>query len=75
MSPLTDIKWRCVRSEMTEDNYRDIISMEYPLKNHDNVRHPRMPIADRAKIFSPFAALKGYEDEIEKKDEIYRNRK
>lgn len=26
--------------------------------------HPRMDIQNRAKIFSPFAALRGYEDEI-----------
>ena len=26
--------------------------------------HPRMPMSNRAKIFSPFAALRGYEDEI-----------
>lgn len=24
--------------------------------------HPRMPMSNRAKIFSPFAALRGYED-------------
>ena len=27
-------------------------------------RHPRMPRAERAKIFMPFAALKGFEEEI-----------
>lgn len=26
--------------------------------------HPKMDIQNRAKIFSPFAALRGYEDEI-----------
>ena len=30
-------------------------------------RHPRMNLTDRAKIFSPFAALRGYEDEIANK--------
>ncbi len=26
--------------------------------------HPRMPLADRAKIFMPFAALRGFDDEL-----------
>ena len=54
--------------------YQDILNYGYPLTSHDNIRFPRMSIADRAKIFAPFSALKGYEDEIEKKDEIFRNR-
>ena len=29
-----------------------------------SARHPRMPIADRAKIFMPFAALRGFDDEL-----------
>lgn len=28
-------------------------------------KHPRMALSNRAKIFSPFAALRGYEEEIE----------
>lgn len=48
--------------------YDDIIDLEYPLKQHDRVKHPPMPIADRAKIFSPFAALKGYEEAIHQKE-------
>ena len=38
--------------------------------------HPRMPMSNRAKIFSPFAALRGYEDEIasEGKDHLKGNR-
>jgi hypothetical protein len=47
--------------------YEDIIYMTYPLENHDNIKHPRMPVADRAKIFSPFSALKGYDDAIARK--------
>ncbi len=27
-------------------------------------KHPRMPLADRAKIFMPFAALRGFDEEI-----------
>ena len=30
-------------------------------------RHPRMPVADRAKIFMPFAALRGFDDEIDRR--------
>ncbi len=32
-----------------------------------SARHPRMPVADRAKIFMPFAALRGFEEEIREK--------
>ncbi len=42
--------------------YDDIIDMDRPR----NGRHEQMPMLERAKIFSPFAALKGFEDEIEK---------
>ncbi|MDD3369954.1 MAG: hypothetical protein PHP50_13925 [Lachnospiraceae bacterium] len=47
-----------------EHEYDDMIEMEYPLKTFDTVKHPRMSMSDRAKIFSPFAALKGYEAAI-----------
>lgn len=50
--------------------YDDIINIEYPLKSSDTVRHPRMRIEDRAKIFVPFAALKGYEEAIAAKQKI-----
>lgn len=50
--------------------YDDIIHMEYPLKSSDRIKHPRMSIEDRAKIFAPFAALKGYEEAIEAKQRI-----
>ena len=36
--------------------YDDIIHLSHPT----SVRHPRMPISDRAAIFSPFAALSGH---------------
>ncbi len=42
------------------DNYNDIIHLPRP----DSPR-PRMSIGDRAAQFSPFAALKGYDDEID----------
>jgi len=52
--------------------YDDIIHMEYPLKSIDQVKvkHPKMSIGDRAKIFAPFAALKGYEEAIAAKQKI-----
>ena len=36
--------------------YDDIIDLPHPT----SVRHPRMPMADRAAQFSPFAALVGH---------------
>ena len=36
--------------------YDDIIRLPHPTSS----RHPRMPISDRAAIFSPFAALSGH---------------
>lgn len=36
--------------------YDDIINLPHPTSK----RHPRMPIRDRAAIFSPFAALSGH---------------
>ncbi len=41
--------------------YDDIINLPHPT----SARHPRMPIADRAAIFSPFAALVGHGAAIE----------
>lgn len=45
--------------------YDDIINLSRPKSNR-----PSMPIADRAKIFMPFAALKGYEEAIEEKQKL-----
>lgn len=36
--------------------YDDIINLPHPT----SAKHPRMPISDRAAIFSPFAALTGH---------------
>ena len=49
--------------------YDDIIDKDRPVS-----RRARMSIADRAKIFSPFAALKGFEEAIEKKNIIIKPR-
>lgn len=41
--------------------YADILPLSRPEPSHV---HPRMSKLNRAKIFSPFAALRGYEEEI-----------
>lgn len=44
-----------------QSKYGKILHASRPEPPHN---HPRMPMSNRAKIFSPFAALRGYEDEI-----------
>lgn len=41
--------------------YADILHLSRP---EPSIRHPRMSVSNRAKIFSPFAALRGYEEEL-----------
>lgn len=43
------------------DKYKDII--DFP--HHESRKHPRMSMSSRAAQFAPFAALTGFEDEIE----------
>lgn len=45
--------------------YDDIIHLSRPKTNR-----PSMPVADRAKIFMPFAALKGYDEAIEESQRV-----
>lgn len=45
--------------KITSQKYADLL----PLSRPEPIK-PRMAISNRAKIFSPFAALQGYEDEI-----------
>ena len=56
-----------------QSKYGKILHASRPEPPHD---HPRMPMSNRAKIFSPFAALRGYEDEIasEGRDHLKGNR-
>ena len=49
--------------------YEDIIDKDRPVS-----KRASMSIADRAKIFSPFSALKGFEEAIEKKNIIIQQR-
>ena len=56
-----------------QSKYGKILHASRPEPPHD---HSRMPMSNRAKIFSPFAALRGYEDEIasEGRDHLKGNR-
>ncbi len=38
------------------------------------IRHPPMPAGRRAKLFAPFAALKGYDEEVASKQIVYEDR-
>ncbi len=47
-------------------DYKDIIDLPYP-RNDWNflMKHPRMSMEDRAKIFHPFAALRGHAEALD----------
>lgn len=47
----------------TASKYADIIDMPRP-----ELHHPRMDILNRAKIFAPFDALRGFDEEIKEVD-------
>lgn len=47
--------------EYGQDKYKDIINMSRPAPSR-----PRMDRGNRAKIFAPFAALRGYDEVIGK---------
>ena len=51
----------------SRDPYADIRGACRPVHEGDAfaARHPRMPLSERAKIFSPFAAVKGYDSAID----------
>ena len=51
---------------MSKGKYDDIINLSRP----ESTRHPKMPIENRAAQFSPFAALSGFDDEIDKTADI-----
>lgn len=45
---------------MITHKYDDIIEVQYPFKDIEKIR--TMTIEERAKIFAPFAALKGHSE-------------
>lgn len=51
---------------MPSFNYDDIINLPYPHDDRDFfLKHPRMSMSARAKIFNPFAALRGHSELID----------
>lgn len=48
----------------TARKYADILELERPQSAESLRKHPRMSLQNRAKIFSPFAALRGYDDQL-----------
>ena len=44
--------------------YADILHQSRPNSEGSRRRHPRMSLQNRAKIFSPFAALRGYDEQL-----------
>ena len=44
---------------MNATSYRDMIHLSRPIS-----KHPKMAIANRAKLFTPFSALRGFDIEI-----------
>ena len=45
----------------TIKDYEDMLDIEWPKES----LRAKMPLKDRAKIFLPFAALKGYEESLD----------
>lgn len=52
--------------KISKGKYDDIIN----LPHHVSKKHPRMSLENRSAQFAPFAALTGYEDEIEETGRI-----
>ncbi|MCD8364156.1 MAG: hypothetical protein LUC98_14595 [Lachnospiraceae bacterium] len=48
----------------SEKKYKDIIKKSWPADPAIYRRHPKMPLTERAKIFAPFAALRGHSDRL-----------
>ena len=51
-----------ILKQVQDDKYADILDYDW---NYDSLPN-RMPLAQRAKIFLPFAALTGFDEAIEK---------
>ena len=48
----------------TAQKYGDILGMERPQTEESLRKHPRMTLQNRAKIFSPFSPLRGYDEQL-----------
>ena len=48
----------------TAQKYGDILEMERPQTEESIRKHPRMTLQNRAKIFSPFSPLRGYDEQL-----------
>lgn len=48
----------------TVRKYGDILEMERPQTGESLRKHPRMTLQNRAKIFSPFSPLRGYDEQL-----------
>ena len=48
----------------TVRKYGDILEMERPQTEESLRKHPRMTLKNRAKIFSPFSPLRGYDEQL-----------
>ena len=57
-----------VRTVDRDDNYEDIIDMPRPWPMDTLRKHPKMSPQDRAKIFAPFAALRGHSERLGEED-------
>jgi len=58
--------------------YKDVLARGKPThKKSDtfSIKHPSMDLEKRAKIFSPFDALKGFNESIASKDILYEDRR
>ncbi len=53
------------------EKYGDILPLARPAPP---AKYPRMPLAKRAKLFSPFAALRGFDDELSAEKDQHRRR-
>lgn len=53
----------------TARKYADILHAERPNSPDSRRKHPRMALENRAKIFSRFAALRGYDEQLEEERE------
>ena len=48
----------------TAQKYGDILEMDRPQTEESLRKHPRMTLQNRAKIFSPFSPLRGYDEQL-----------